>query len=144
MLDSPVQAAPFQVASGAQLTSCAAWSQGAVARAVQILKQKPEGSRWGPLDSLEHTDFSLLAARKPLLPLSGPGDVVLPPRLIWIWKHRDLRLLPDASGLEPKLHATGASCAVSSQTASGCPPGRPHFLDTECCGPGCSDPKAGA
>ena len=54
--------------------------------AVQIPKQAPEGSRWGPLDSPEHTDFYPLAARKPLLPLAGPGDVVLPPRLIWIRK----------------------------------------------------------
>ena len=53
-----MQAAPSQVASGAQLTSCTAWRQGAVAQAVQILKQTPEGSRWGPLDSQEHTDFS--------------------------------------------------------------------------------------
>ena len=60
-------------------------------QAVQIPKQAPEGSCWGLLDSLEHTDFSPLAAWKPLLPLAGPGDVVLPPRLIWIWKLRDLR-----------------------------------------------------
>ena len=59
-------------------------------QAVQIPKQAPEGSCWGPLDSLEHTDFSPLAAGKPLLPLAGPGDVVLRPRLIWIWKWRDL------------------------------------------------------
>ena len=53
-------------ASGAQLTSCtAACRQGAAAQAVQIPKQAPEGSRWGPLDSLEHTDFSQLAAWKP-------------------------------------------------------------------------------
>ena len=39
---------------------------GAAAQAVQIPKQAPEGSRWGPLDSLEHTDFSLQASRKPL------------------------------------------------------------------------------
>ena len=62
-----------------------------MAQAVQIPKQVPEGSCWGLLDSLEHTDFSLLAARKPLLPLSGPGDVVLQPRLIWIRKRRGLR-----------------------------------------------------
>ena len=86
-----MQAAPSQVASGAQLTSCTAWRQGAVAQAVQTPKQTPEGSRWGLLDSLEHTDFSLLAAQKPLLPLAGPGDVVLLPRLIWIQKQRDLR-----------------------------------------------------
>ena len=91
MLDSPVQAAPSQLASGAQLTSCTAWRPGAVAQAVQILKQTPEGSLWGPLDSPEHTDFSLLATWKSLLPLAGPGDVVLLPRLIWIWKQRDLK-----------------------------------------------------
>ena len=55
-----------------------------MAQAVQIPKQAPEGSCWGLLDSPEHTDFSLLAAQKPLLPLAGPGDVVLLPRLIWI------------------------------------------------------------
>ena len=88
MLDSPVQAAPSQVAHGAQLTSCTAWRQGVVVQAVQTLKQTPEGSCWGPLDSQEHTDFSLLAARKPHLPLSGPGDVVLLLRLIWIRRRR--------------------------------------------------------
>ena len=62
-----------------------------MAQAVQIPKQVPEGSCWGLLDSLEHTYFSPLAARKPLLPLPGPGDVVLPPRLIRIRKRRDLR-----------------------------------------------------
>ena len=61
-----------------------------MALAIQIPKQAPEGSCWGPLDSLEHTDFSPLATQKPLLPLAGPGDVVLPPRLIWIWKQREL------------------------------------------------------
>ena len=90
MLYSPVQAASSQVASDAQLTSCTAWRQGAVAQAVQIRKQIPEGSRWGLLDSQEHTDFSPLAAQKPLLPLAGPGDVVLLPRLIWIRKWKDL------------------------------------------------------
>ena len=114
-----------------------------MAQAVQIPKQAPEGSCWGLLDS-EQADFSPLAARKPHLPLSGPGDVVLQLRLIWIWKRRGLRLLPEASGLRPKLCATGMSCAVSSQTASGCTPGLLYFLETECCGPGCSDPKAGA
>ena len=81
---------PFPGGLCAQLTSCTAWRQGAVAQAVQTLKQTPEGSCWGLLDSLEHTDFSLLATRKPLLPLSGPGNVVLPPRLIWIRKDPDL------------------------------------------------------
>ena len=51
MLDSPVQAAPYQLASGAQLTSCTAWRQGAVAQVVQILKQTPEGSCRCLLDS---------------------------------------------------------------------------------------------
>ena len=37
-----------------------------MAQVVQIPKQAPEGSCRGPLDSLEHTDFSLLATRKPL------------------------------------------------------------------------------
>ena len=67
------------------------WRPSAVAQAVQILKQAPEGSCWGPLDSLEHTDFSQLAARKHHLPLSGPGDVVLRLRLTWIRKWRGLR-----------------------------------------------------
>ena len=105
MLDSPVQAAPSQVASGAQLTSCPAWRQGAVAQAVQIPKQTPEGSRRGLLDSLEHTYFSQLAARKPLLPLAGPGDVVLLPRLIWILKRRELRA--PARGLRTETQALG-------------------------------------
>ena len=60
---------PSQVASGTQLTTCTAWRLGAVAQAVQIPKQTPEGSRWGLLYSPEHTDLSLLAAWKPLLPL---------------------------------------------------------------------------
>ena len=76
--------------SPAHQVSCTSWGLSAVAQAVQIPKQTPEGSRRGLLDSLEHTDFSLLAARKPLWPLAGPGDVVLPPRLIWIRKRRDL------------------------------------------------------
>ena len=41
--------------------------------------------------SPEHTDFSLLATRKLLLLPAVPGDVVLLPRLIWIWKQRGLR-----------------------------------------------------
>ena len=86
-----MQAAPSQVTSGAQLTSCTAWRQGAIAQAVQILKQAPEGSCWGLLDSLEHTNFSLLAAWKSHLPLSGLGDVVLQLRLIWIRKCRGPR-----------------------------------------------------
>ena len=53
-----MQAAASQVASGAQLTSGTAWRQGAVAQAIQIPKQTPEGSHWGLLDSQEHTDFS--------------------------------------------------------------------------------------
>ena len=40
-----------------------------MAQAVQIPKQAPEGSCWGPLDSLEHTNFSLLAA--PEAPLAS-------------------------------------------------------------------------
>ena len=78
MLDSPVQAAPSQVD----------WRLSAVAQAVQIPKQAPEGSCWDLLDSPEHTDFSPLAAWKPLLPLAGPGDVVLLHRLIRIRKWR--------------------------------------------------------
>ena len=74
----------------AHQVSCTSWRLSAVALAVQIPKQAPEGSRWGLLDSLEHTDLSPLAAWKPLLPLAGPGDVVLPPRLIWIRKRREL------------------------------------------------------
>ena len=62
-----------------------------MAQAVQIPKQVPEGSCWGPLDSPEHTDFSPLAARRPHLPLLRPGDVVLLLRLIWILKWRGLR-----------------------------------------------------
>ena len=62
-----------------------------VAQAVQIQKQTPEGSCRGLLDSPEHTDSSQPASQKPLLPLAGPGDVVLLPRLIWIPKQRDLR-----------------------------------------------------
>ena len=88
LLDSPVQAAPSQVASGAQLTSCPAWRHGAIAQAVQIPKQTPEGSSWGLLDSPEHTDSSQLASWKPLLPLAGPGDVALQPRLFWILKRQ--------------------------------------------------------
>ena len=65
-----------------------------MAQAVQMAKLGPEGSCWGLLDSLEHTEVSLLAARKPHLPLSGPGDVVLQFRLIWIRKGRGLRATP--------------------------------------------------
>ena len=59
-----------------------------MAQAVQIQKQTPEGSRQGLLDSPEHTDSSQPASRMPLLPLAGPGDVVLQPRLFWISKRR--------------------------------------------------------
>ena len=69
-----MQAAPSQVACGAQLPSCTAWRQGAVGQDVQISKQTPEGSHWGLLDSPEHTDFSQLATQKPLLPLAGLGE----------------------------------------------------------------------
>ena len=62
-----------------------------MAQAVQIPKQAPEGSCWGPLDSLEHTNFFLLATWKSHLPLSGLGDVVLQLRLIWIWKRKSPR-----------------------------------------------------
>ena len=48
-----------------------------MAQAVQILKQTPEGSRWGLLDSPENTDSSQLAFWVPLWPVAGPGDVVL-------------------------------------------------------------------
>ena len=75
---------------GAHQVSCTSWRPSTVAQAVQIPKQAPERPDWGPLDSPEHTDFSLLAVRKPLLPLAGPGDVVLLPRLIWIQKRRGL------------------------------------------------------
>ena len=76
---------------GTHQVSRTSWRPSAVAQAVQIPKQTPGGSCRGLLDSPEHTDFSQLAALKPLLPLAGPGDVVLPPRLIWIRKQRDLR-----------------------------------------------------
>ena len=124
-----MQAAPSQVASGVQLTSCTAWRQGAVAQAVQIPKQTPEDSRWGSLDSPEHTDFSWLATWKPLLLLAGPGDVVLPPRLIWIQKQRDLRA--PARPQDWNLSSVPLEQAVHSQTVSGCTPGLPHFLETE-------------
>ena len=75
---------------GAHWVSRTSWRLSTVALVVQNPKQAPEGSCWGPLGSPEHTDFSLLAARKPLLPLAGPGDVVLLPRLIWIWKGKEL------------------------------------------------------
>ena len=75
---------------GVHRVSRTSWRPSTVALVVQIPKQAPEGSRWGPLDSREHTDFSPLAAWKPLLPPAGPGDVVLQPRLIWIRKRREL------------------------------------------------------
>ena len=75
---------------GAHWVSRTFWRPNTVALVVQIPKQVPEGSCWCPLGSPEHIDFSLLAARKPLLPLTGPGDVVLLPRLIWIQKWREL------------------------------------------------------
>ena len=88
MLDSPVQAASSQVASSAQLTSCTAWRQGAVAQAFQIRKQTPEGSRWGLLDFPEHPDSSQPASQEPFWPLAGPGDVALQPSLFWIPQQR--------------------------------------------------------
>ena len=88
---------------GAHRVSRTSWRPSTVALVVQIPNQAPEGSRWGPLGSSEHTDFSLLAARKPLLPLAGPSDVVLLPRLIWIQKQRDLSAL--ARGLRTGIQA---------------------------------------
>ena len=139
MLDSPVQAASSQVASGAQLTSCTACRQGAVAQAGQILKQTPEGSCRGLLDSPEHTDSSQPASWMPLLPLAGPGDVALQPRLFWIpkWRSEGSCQRPQFWNLSSMLEQ-----AVCSQSASGCTPGLLHFLETECCGPDCSDPEA--
>ena len=67
---------------GAHWVSRTSWRLSAVALAVQIPKQAPEGSGWGLLDSPEHTDFSPLASQKTLLPLAGPGDVVLAQLLI--------------------------------------------------------------
>ena len=140
MLNSPVQAASPQVASGAQLTSCTAWRQGAVAQAVQIPKQTPESSSRGLLDSAEHTDFSQSASQMPLLHLAGPGDVAMQPRLFWIPKQRS-----EGSCHRPQnwnLSSVLLEQAVSSQSASGSTPGLLHFLETECCGPVCSDPEA--
>ena len=51
---------------GAHWVSRTSWRLSAVALVVQIPNQAPEGSCWGLLDSLEHTDFSLLATWKPL------------------------------------------------------------------------------
>ena len=139
MLDSPVQAAFSQVASGAHLTFCTALRQGAVAQAIQIPKQTSEGSCRGLLDSTEHTDSSQVASQMPLLPLAGPGDVALQPRLFWIPKQRSEGSCQRAQdwNLSSMLEQ-----AVHSQSASRCTPGLLHFLETECCGPGCSDPEA--
>ena len=46
---------------GVDGVSRTSWRPSAVALVVQIPKQAPEGSCWGPLDSPEHTDFSQLA-----------------------------------------------------------------------------------
>ena len=119
-----MQAASSQVASGAQMTSCTAWRQGAVAQAIQIPKQAPEGSQQ--------------ASGMPLLPLAGPGDVVLRPRLFWIPRRSE------GSSQRPQdwnLSSVLLGQAVSSQSASDCTPGLLHFLETECCGSGCSDPE---
>ena len=139
MLYSTVQAASSQVDSGAQLTSCTAWRQGAVAQAIQIPKQTPEGSCRGLLDSPEHTDSSQLASLMPLLLLAGPGDVALQPRLFWIPKQRSEGSCqrPQDWNLSSMLEQ-----AMCSQSASRCTPGLLHFLETECSGPGCSDPEA--
>ena len=102
-------------------------------QAVQIPKQTPEGSLRGLLDSPEHTDSSQLASQVPLWPLAGPIDVVLQPRLFWIWKQRSRDR--NLSSLSPEQ-------AVCSQSASRYTPGLLHFLETKCCGPGCSDPEA--
>ena len=46
---------------GAHWVSCTSWRRSTVALVIQIPKQAPEGSSSGPLNSQEHTDFSLLA-----------------------------------------------------------------------------------
>ena len=111
-----------------------------MAQAAQIPKQTPEGSLGGLLDSPEHTDSSQPASRVPLWPLVGPGDVVLQPRLFLIPKQRS-----EGSCQRPQdwnLSSVQPEQFVCSQSASGCTPGFLHFLETECCGPGCSDPEA--
>ena len=82
------QAVCSQSAFSAHQVSGTSWRSSAVAQPVQILKQTPEGSRLGLLDSPEHTDSSQPAFPVPLWPLAGPGDVVLHPRLFWILKRR--------------------------------------------------------
>ena len=64
-LEPKLRATGASCAVGAHQVSSTSWRLSTVAQAVQIPKQAPEGSRWGPLDSLEHTDFSQLASRKP-------------------------------------------------------------------------------
>ena len=111
-----------------------------MAQAFQIPKQTPEDSCRGLLDSLEHTDFSQPASRMPLLHLTGPGDVALQPRLFWIprWRSEGSCQRPQDCNLSSMLPEQ----AVCSQSASGCTPGLLHFLETEFCGPCCSDPEA--
>ena len=104
-----------------------------MAQAVQILKQAPEGS------SREHTDSSQPASWMPLLPLAGPGVVALQSRLFWILMQRS-----EASCQRPQDWNLSSMLeqAVCSQSASRCTAGFLHFLETECCGPGCSDPES--
>ena len=75
----------FRVHTRSPATS---WRPSAVAQAVQIPKQTPEGSRRVLLDSPEPTDSSQMASWIPLLSLAGPGDVELQPRLFWIPQQR--------------------------------------------------------
>ena len=78
------------------------------------LKQTPEGAHRGLLDSPEHTDSSQPASRKPLMPLAGPGDMELPPRLIWIWKRRDLRAPAGGlrTGTQAPCHRSKLCCEL--------------------------------
>ena len=88
-----------------------------MAQAVQIRKQIPYGSRWGLLDSTEHTDSSQPASCVPLWPLAGPGDVALQPRLFWIpkWRSEGSRQRPQDWHLAP--------CHQSKLCAPSLPPG---------------------
>ena len=92
-----------------------------MAQAVQIRKQTPEGSRRGLLDSPEHTEFSQPASWVPLWPLTGPGDVALLPRVLW------LRLFRSRSR---QLKAPAGACWIHQSTLSPLsrPPGCPSFL----------------
>ena len=115
---------------GAHQASCTSWRPSMVAQAVQILKQRPEGSHLGPA-GLTRAHW-LLPAGRPEVPLAScrtwrcgvAAQADLDPE-----EERSLGSSQRPQDWNPS--SVPPERGVRSQTASGCTPGLPHFLETE-------------